>query len=111
MSQTYDNTNRAILFPNQRKQSDKHPDLTGTLNIDGKEHFFDAWIRWDGDQIKNVSCKIGNAKTGGKSGGNSGQRSAPRQRQELGSDSRRSGPPLRSAQHSDDYDDSDSIPF
>lgn len=107
MSQMYDNTNRAILFPNQRKQSDKHPDLTGTLNIDGKEHFFDAWIRWDGDQIKNVSCKIGNAKTGGKG---SGKSSAPRQRQELGSDRGQRGPALRSAQHSDDYDDSE-IPF
>ena len=107
MTQTYDNTNRAILFPNQRKQSDKHPDLTGTLNIDGKEHFFDAWIRWDGDQIKNVSCKIGNAKTGSKGGGNGGQRSAPRQRQELGSDTRRQEPRHDSFQ-SNDFDD---IPF
>jgi hypothetical protein len=39
----YDNTNRGVLFTNDRKQSDKHPDLKGTINIDGKEFWLSAW--------------------------------------------------------------------
>lgn len=83
MSQQYDNNNRAVLFPNQRKQTDKHPDLTGTINIDGKDHFFDAWITWDGPDVKRISAKIGQAKTGGRGGGSGSKSSAPRQRREL----------------------------
>lgn len=43
-----DNTNRGVLFKNQRKQSDRHPDYTGSINVDGVEHFLDAWIKKSG---------------------------------------------------------------
>lgn len=101
MSQQYDNNNRFVLFPNDRKQTDKHPDLSGTINIDGKDHFFDGWFAKDGSG--RINGKIGNAKMKGGNGG--GQRSsAPRQRQELGASQRHS--PSRGSS----YDDDD-IPF
>lgn len=40
---TYDNTNRFSLFKNDRKQDERDPDYTGTLNVDGQEFFVDAW--------------------------------------------------------------------
>jgi hypothetical protein len=45
MSKDYDNTNRGVLFKNDRKESDKHPDYKGSINVDGVEHWLDAWIK------------------------------------------------------------------
>jgi hypothetical protein len=39
----YDNTNRGVLFINDRKQSDKHPDHKGSINVGGKEYWLSAW--------------------------------------------------------------------
>lgn len=49
MSKQYDNSNRGVLFHNDRKQSDNHPDLTGNLNVScscscGKSVTFDGWL-------------------------------------------------------------------
>lgn len=41
----YDNTNTGILFKNDRKESPKHPDYTGTLNVDGHDFWLSAWIK------------------------------------------------------------------
>ncbi len=43
MSQQYDNTNKGVLFVNDRKDSESHPDLKGSINIDGKEYWLSAW--------------------------------------------------------------------
>lgn len=53
----YDNTNRGVLFKNDRKAKDTHPDYTGSLNVDGVEHFLDAWIK-DGKNGKFMSVSI-----------------------------------------------------
>lgn len=50
----YDNTNRGVLFKNDRKEEDTHADYRGNINIDGVEYWLDAWI--------NTSEKV----TGGK---------------------------------------------
>lgn len=42
---TYDNTNRGALFKNEEKQSDKHADYRGSINVDGKEFWLDAWLK------------------------------------------------------------------
>lgn len=106
MSQQYNNENRFVLFPNNRKETDKHPDLTGTINIDGRDHFFDAWITWNGGSIGRINGKIGQAKTKGKvSGvGNSG---GTRPRKQLGEDQR----PAPRGDASGGYPDDDDIPF
>ena len=42
----YDNTNRGVLFKNDRKSAENHPDYTGSyMDADGKEYFLDAWVR------------------------------------------------------------------
>lgn len=42
---SYDNTNRGALFKNDRKESDSHPDLSGNINIDGKEYWLSGWYK------------------------------------------------------------------
>lgn len=43
MNKQYDNTNRGVLFLNDRKEQDKHPDRKGSINIDGKEYWLSGW--------------------------------------------------------------------
>jgi len=45
----YDNTNRGSIWKNERKREGKQDaDFTGTLNVDGKEYWVNAWRRKDG---------------------------------------------------------------
>lgn len=53
----YDNTNRGVLFKNDRKQQDNHPDYTGNINVDGHEFWLSAWIK-DGRKGKFMSLSI-----------------------------------------------------
>lgn len=39
----YDNTNRGTLGKNERKETDKHPDLSGKLNVNGVEYWLSGW--------------------------------------------------------------------
>jgi hypothetical protein len=42
----YDNKNTGVLFKNNRKTEDRHPDYTGHYTDgEGREFFLDAWIR------------------------------------------------------------------
>lgn len=41
----YDNTNRGQIWPNDRKESEKHPDFKGGLNVEGVEYWVSAWKR------------------------------------------------------------------
>ena len=41
----YDNTNKGALFVNDRKDTDKHPDWKGSININGVEHWISGWAR------------------------------------------------------------------
>lgn len=41
----YDNTNRGVLFQNHKKKSDKSPDYTGKINVDGVDKEISAWIK------------------------------------------------------------------
>lgn len=41
----YDNTNRGSIWKNEKKETEKHPDFTGSLNVEGKEFWISAWKR------------------------------------------------------------------
>ena len=39
----FDNNNRGSLFKNDKKLEDKHPDMNGSINIDGTEYWISGW--------------------------------------------------------------------
>ncbi len=45
MAQFEQRDNSGVLFKNDRKESDKHPDYTGNATIAGIEFRLSAWIR------------------------------------------------------------------
>lgn len=53
----YDNTNRGVLFKNDKKDSDKHPDYRGSINIDGCDFWLSAWIK-EGKSGKFMSLSV-----------------------------------------------------
>lgn len=60
---TYDNTNRGVLFDNDRKKTPTHPDMQGSLNINGVDHWFDGWWK-TGAKGDFLSLSIGKPKEG-----------------------------------------------
>lgn len=53
----YDNQNRGVLFKNDRKEQDNHPDYKGSINVDGTEFWLSAWIK-EGQKGKFMSLSI-----------------------------------------------------
>jgi len=43
--QEFDNTNRGSIWKNDKRETDKHPHLTGTLNVQGKDFWVSAWVK------------------------------------------------------------------
>ena len=41
----YDNNNRGQVWVNDKKDSDRHPDLKGSINVNGQEFWLSAWKR------------------------------------------------------------------
>ena len=55
----YDNTNRGVLFKNDQKEQDNHPDYTGKINVGGKDFWLSAWIKTSkaGQKFMSLSVK------------------------------------------------------
>ena len=49
------------LFKNNRKTAETHPDLTGTIMLNGKEHWLSAWKK-EGKNGPFYSVSIGKEK-------------------------------------------------
>ena len=54
----YDNTNRGTLFKNDDKEKDTHADYNGSINVDGKEYWLNAWVKEAGENSKNPGKKF-----------------------------------------------------
>ena len=52
----------ASLFKNTRKQSENHPDYTGSIMLQGKEHYLSAWIKESPKVGKFFSISVGKVK-------------------------------------------------
>jgi uncharacterized protein (DUF736 family) len=55
---TYDNTNTGALFKNTDKKTDKHPDYTGSINIEGVEYWLSSWIKVSQKGVKFMSLAV-----------------------------------------------------
>lgn len=54
---SYDNTNTAVIFKNNKKENEKQPDYRGTINVDGRELEISLWVK-EGKAGKFFSGKI-----------------------------------------------------
>ena len=54
----YDNTNRGAIFRNDKKESEKHPDMTGSLNVGGTEYYVSAWTKVSKKGSKFLSLSV-----------------------------------------------------
>ena len=57
MSQ-YDDTNRGQIWPNDKKDTEKHPDFKGSVNVEGVEYWVSAWKRKEGGNPKAPSLSF-----------------------------------------------------
>ena len=55
--QQYDNTNRGVLFKNDRREKDTHPEYNGTINVGGVDYWLSAWVK-DGRKGKFFSLSV-----------------------------------------------------
>jgi len=49
------------LFKNDRKNSENHPDYTGSIMVNNREHYLSAWVK-EGTKGKFFSVSIGKEK-------------------------------------------------
>ena len=55
----YDNTNRGVLFNNKEKKTqDSHPDYSGSINVNGVDHWLSGWIKESKDGKKFFSLSV-----------------------------------------------------
>lgn len=58
----YDNKNKGVLFKNGNKETDRHPDYNGSINIDGTDYWLSAWLNTDKNGNKYMSLSRGERK-------------------------------------------------
>jgi len=61
----FDNTNRGSLFIQENKQTEKSPDFSGNLNVEGKEYRLSAWKKTSKTGKKFLSVSISEPQTTG----------------------------------------------
>lgn len=91
MTKQYDNELKGVLFKNEDKETETHPDYKGSATIKGVDYFMDVWVNTADSGRRYMSVKF-------KAKEKQPQAAAPAPRQQPQKPQRR-----------DDF--SDSIPF
>ena len=61
----FDNTDRGVLYRNENKTSDNHPDYSGSVNVSGTDYWLSGWVKEsskDGKKFFSLSVKPKNDK-------------------------------------------------
>ena len=58
MPKEYDNTNSGALFKNNNKEKETQPDMSGSLDVEGKQYRIAAWSNESKTGIKYLSIKL-----------------------------------------------------
>lgn len=58
MSEQYDDRDRGALFKNDDKQSERHPDYKGQINVGGTEYWISAWLKTSKGGMKYMSLAV-----------------------------------------------------
>ncbi len=53
----YDDTNRGVLFKNDKEGNERRPDYKGSINVNGTEFWLSAWIK-EGQKGKFMSLSV-----------------------------------------------------
>jgi len=62
----YDNTNKGALFQAKDRKTEKHPNMTGKVNIEGKDFSLAAWSNESKAGEKYLSLKVSEFKPNGQ---------------------------------------------
>jgi uncharacterized protein (DUF736 family) len=54
----FDSTNRGSLFKNDKKTEEKHPDMSGSINIDGVEYWISGWKKQSKQGANFISLSV-----------------------------------------------------
>jgi hypothetical protein len=54
----FDETNRGAIWKNDKKETEKHPDWKGSINVEGVDYWLSGWSRKQGDNPKSPSVRF-----------------------------------------------------
>jgi hypothetical protein len=54
----FDDTNRGALFKNTKKDSERHPDYKGSINVGGTEYWLSSWLKVSKSGEKYMSLSV-----------------------------------------------------
>jgi len=72
----YDNTNSGMMARNERRTTDKHPEFSGSINVEGVDYWLSAWVNEGKPGGKLEGKKYFSIKLSRKEGGTTSSRPA-----------------------------------
>ncbi len=54
----FDDTNRGVLFKNDRKEKETHADYNGSINVGGTDFWLNAWLKESKSGTKFFSLSV-----------------------------------------------------
>jgi hypothetical protein len=72
----YDNTNSGMMARNERRTTDKHPEFSGSINVEGVDYWLSAWVNEGKAGGKLEGKKYFSIKINRKEGGTTSSRPA-----------------------------------